>query len=476
MPADTFATHAACARSVWRRVPVLVAAAIAAIVLSACGGSPAHDGREGPLACSEPARQSWLGAYMNDAYYWYRLIPTVDPAAYPTTEDYFYALLSPGGTVDGVTFPADRWSFSEPTSDYRLFFGQGQILGYGLAVAALELDRNGALPLRVRYVEPLSPGATAGLKRGDTVLEINGLPASQYVENDDFSVLTASAEGQIVVVRWRDGQGVERVQSIAAAVYTLTPLASSSLVRTPSGRQMGYVLLKDFVDPEPSKPLSTSLANAFAQFKTQGITEVVLDLRYNTGGLVSAARDVASYVAGPGRTQQDFARLLFNDRLAASWNQAWQFSDFTFALAASRVYVLTGLRTCSASELLINGLEPYVEVVVIGDTTCGKPVGFVPESDGCGTTFNAVNFEVTNALNQGRYWFGLTPNAGCALADDLDHALGDPAEALLAAALRHTDSGQCTATAAVREQPMVRTARPLRRIGEGERPGGLIGR
>jgi hypothetical protein len=449
----------------------LAAMAITAIVLTACGGSPARDWRDGPLACTESARKDWLFAYMNDAYYWYRLIPSVDPAAYPTAEAYFKALLSPGGTVDAVTFPADRWSFSEPTEGFQLFFDEGRVLGYGLAVAALELDLNGALPLRVRYVEPLSPAATAGLKRGDTVLEINGLPASQYVESDDFSALSPTAVGQTVVVRWRDARGTERVQSIAAAVYTLTPLAGTSTLTTPGRRQLGYVLLKDFID-QARQPLQT----AFAQFKAQGITEVVLDLRYNTGGLVSAARDVASYVAGPGLAQQDFARLLFNDRLAASENRTYQFSDFSFAVAASRVYVLVGPRTCSASELVINGLEPFVEVVVIGDTTCGKPVGFVPESDSCGTTFNAVNFEVTNSRNEGRYWLGLAPNIGCVVADDLDRALGDPAEALLAAAVRHADTGQCTATAGLREQPMARAARPLRLKSEGDRPAGMFAR
>ena len=476
MLSDTFANGAVRPHAQWRTAAALVAAAIATVVLSACGGSPARDWRDGPLACSEPARKDWLFAYMNDAYYWYRLIPSVDPAAYPTAENYFEALLSRGGSINSVTFPADRWSFSEPTEDYRLFFGEGRILGYGIFLAALELDRNGALPLRVRYVEPLSPAATAGLKRGDTVLAINGLPASQYVESDDFSVLSPSLEGQSVVVRWRDSQGIERVQSIAAAIYTLTPLAGTSTLTTAGGRQLGYVLLKDFIDPAPSKPLTTSLQTAFAQFKAQGITEVVLDLRYNTGGLVSAARDVASYVAGPGLAQQDFARLLFNDRLAASSNQAWQFRDFSFALAASRVYVLAGPRTCSASELVINGLEPYVEVVVIGDTTCGKPVGFVPESDGCGTTFNAVNFEVTNSRNEGRYWLGLAPNAGCVIADDLDRPLGDPAEGLLAGAVRHAATGQCTPTAGVREQPMTRAVRPLRLNGEGDRPAGMIAR
>ena len=87
------------------------------------------------------------------------------------------------------------------------------------------------------------------------------------------------------------------------------------------------------------------------------------------------------------------------------------------AMGLSRVYVLTGPRTCSSSEQLINGLRPFVNVITIGDTTCGKPVGFLPQADGCGTVVNAVNFEAVNAVNEGRYFDGF--DASCPVADDL---------------------------------------------------------
>jgi hypothetical protein len=459
-------------RTPTRRISAWLCALTSALALAGCGGSPSFIPiwQEAPLSCSAADLKPWVASYMGDAYYWRTLVPPVNATAFDTAQAYFDALLSPGGTVGSVTFPRDRWSFSESTEDYDLFFGEGKTLGYGMTVAALEIAEQPSQPLRVRYVESASPAATAGVRRGDTMLEINGTPASQYVANgNDFSVLTPDAVGQVLSLRLRDMLGQERNVSVVAAIYALTPLAGSSTVTTTVGRRLGYVLLKDFLEQA-----STPLASSFAQFRTQGINEVVLDLRYNTGGLVSVARDVASYVAGA--RNGDFARLLFNDRWTSA-NQAWGFRSLPSALNARRVYVLTGPRTCSAAELVINGLEPFVEVVVIGDTTCGKPVGFVPVDDGCGTTYSAVNFESVNDRNEGRYWNGLLPNAGCAVADDLDHVLGDASERLLAAALRHADTGSCAATSALRESPLdLRARRSELPGGEGERPSGLLAR
>ena len=111
-----------------------------------------------------------------------------------------------------------------------------------------------------------------------------------------------------------------------------------------------------------------------------------------------------------------------------------------------------------------------MQVVQIGDTTCGKPVGFVPV-DSCGTTFSAVNFESLNAAGAGRYWNGLAPD--CAVADDLDHALGDGNEALLAAARGYVDSGACPV--AMRLERPQRLREKLRWVNEGERRG-MVGR
>ena len=125
----------------------------------------------------------------------------------------------------------------------------------------------------------------------------------------------------------------------------------------------------------------------------------MLDLRYNGGGLVSVGRTVASYVAGSAPTASSYARCCTTTSSAAS-NRPPSATPLPRRLAC-RVYVLTGERTCSASEQVINGLRAVVDVVSVGDTTCGKPVGFLPVDDCWDTTYSVVNFECANALQPG---------------------------------------------------------------------------
>jgi hypothetical protein len=251
---------------------------------------------------------------------------------------------------------------------------------------------------------------------------------------------------------------------VAASVFALKPLPTSGIVSSPAGRKMGYLVLKDFL----SQALGPMDA-AFAQFKAAGATELVLDLRYNGGGLISVATALGSYAVGPVRDGQVFATLLHNDKHPSS-NSVNRFASYVSALGVSRVFVLAGARTCSASELVINGLRPFVSVVLVGDTTCGKPVGFVPASH-CGTTFSAVNFETANANNEGRYFGGFNPSSTCSIADDLDHPLGDASEALLQGARLYADSGTCGGTAAARETAQAARTRGARKTEAGERQG-----
>ncbi len=104
--------------------------------------------------------------------------------------------------------------------------------------------------------------------------------------------------------------------------------------------------------------------------------------------------------------------------------------------------MLTGRRTCSASEQVINGLRGAgLQVVAVGETTCGKPVGFQPVAQ-CGTTYSVVNFESVNQLGEGRYWDGL--DASCAVAENFQVPQGDPAhDPLLATALQMVDGLAC---------------------------------
>lgn len=431
--------------------------ALALALLASCGG---YDNTQ---SCDVVSRQSGLHDYFFDWYFWYALSPFPPPGSQPTLDAYFNALLYTGTDPN---FPADRWSAHQSSQSFVDFFGNGQTLGYGVFVAGLEVTTptpQPAAPLWVRYVEPLSPAATAGVVRGDQVVSINGRTAADMIAANDFSVLTAAASGDTIRVVLENTAG-QRTVDIVAGLFKLTPLPTAAVVTSPGGRKMGYLVVKDMIDQVVS-PLTA----AFASFTSQGVSELVIDLRYNGGGFLSIGRALASYVNPALTAGRTYASLLYSDKRSAQ-NTILHFFTPANALALTRVYVLQGPRTCSAAEQVVNALKPFVDVVQIGDTSCGKPVGSLPVDDGCGETYTVVNFEVVNANNQGRYFNGL--DAQCAVAEDFSKPLGALDEPLLAAASNHADGIACpVAPASTRQRPL---GAQLRRwtgaSAEGERP------
>jgi len=434
--------------------------AVLPMALAACSGGDGGD--DAPAAeCSVRAQNDWLGSYMNEWYFWYKLSPTPSPAAFTTTEAYFAALLYTGNSAG---FPRDRWSGSQSTESFNRFFGDGKALGYGVSVAGLEVTGQPSKPLYVRHVEPQSDAAAKGIRRGDQVLSLNGRPVPEIIAANDFSALNAVNPGDVLTLRLLNA-GVERSVSLVASVFSLTPMQQAQVLTSAGGRRLGYIVVKDMISQ-----VMTPLEGAFAEFKAQGVQDLVLDLRYNGGGLVQVGANVASHVTGTVARGQLFASLLYNDKRAATNNANFLFSNPSGALGLRRVYVLAGERTCSASEQVVNGLRPFVDVVLIGDTTCGKPVGFLPVSQ-CGTTYSVVNFESVNARNEGRYFDGLNPT--CAVAEDFTRGLGTAEEPLLAAASRHADSGSCFVAGSAREQVQSRP-RPAGRAAEPDLFQGMI--
>lgn len=348
----------------------------------------------------------------------------------------------------------DPWSGYQSTASYNQFFAEGRSTGYGVSVNGLE----GQLPLKIRYVEPQSPAGLAGLLRGDVIKAINGVPDSTLISGN-FAVLSGAAGQQITLDIERNGTPQRVV--LTAADYALTPVSASATL-TAGTAKVGYIVLKDFiVQAEPE--LSTRL-NAI---KAAGATDLIIDLRYNGGGRISTANHFASEVVGPRGV---FTTLQYNSKQQAA-NRSFTLAGTSAPGVFNRIVVLTGPRSCSASELLVNGLGPYAQVHTIGDTSCGKPFGFNPV-DSCGNTFSIVNFKAVNALGQGDYEAGITPT--CAVAEDFSGAFGDPAEKLTAAALSYLQTGSCpvTAVAANAERARALAAR-LQRAGAepGERRG-----
>lgn len=417
-------------------------AALAPLLLASCGGG-SSDGVPPPATCSVADQQVWLADYMNEWYFWYRLSPRPSPAAYGTVAGYFDALLYTG---TDSRFPADRWSWYEPTETFNRFYGDGATMGYGLSVAGLEAAGQPGARLYVRHVEPLSDASAQGVQRGDEVRRLNGIDAATLIATTDTTqlttLLTADREQQALTLLLRRN-GADRTVTVTSKVFSLTPVAGAAVVTSLGGRRIGYVAVKDMISQS-----AAGLESAFATFRTQGVDEVVLDLRYNGGGLVSVGANVASYLAGSRGAGQAYANLLYNDKRASTNNQTFGFTLPINGLGLGRVFVLTGPRTCSASEQVINGLRGVgVQVVTVGDTTCGKPVGFLPTSQ-CGTTYNVVNFESVNARNEGRYFDGF--DATCPVAEDFTVAQGAVNDPLLSTAAWYADTGSCSPTASAR--------------------------
>jgi len=232
--------------------------------------------------------------------------------------------------------------------------------------------------------------------------------------------------------------------------------------------QVGYLLFNDLIATSEKE-----LVDAVSQL--QGVSDLVLDLRYNSGGYQDIAAELAYMIAGPGPTSSGtatFESIKFNDKYSTSTTNPATGAALTptvfhnttqgFSLTAGQalphldlqtVYVLTGPETCSASEAIINGLRGVnVNVVEIGSTTCGKPYGYYPR-DNCGTTYFTIQFAGVNALGFGDYAGGFSPQnttsgagvavPGCSVADDFSHNLGDPQEGQLSVALAYRTNPMC---------------------------------
>ena len=421
------------------------AAALICVVLAGCGGGGGGGGGGGdstggatgnaasvsgyPAAaatCDVAGQRAWLRDYMNDQYFWY------DQQGVPNA-----AAKDMPAYLDSLLFaPTDRYSYAQSTAEYTQFFVQGRRTGYGYALAWADTAQT---VLKARSVEALSPVGLAGLRRGDAIVTIDGFTPLQIVNGQPGPVTAAGVARNFVVV---NTIGVQRSLVVSSAEYTLSPVVDARVLTAANGAKVGYLAYQEFITTG-----AAAVGQAMDSFRAAGVTELVLDLRYNGGGSTTQARNLASLIGGSALGGRVFAQYRFNAKNTASnFSQGFTASTSTLPAAPletlSRVIVITSASTASASELVINGLRPFKNVITIGSTTYGKPYGFLPR-DACGTTYSAVNFNTVNAQGSGDYSTGIVPT--CTVADDLTRQLGDPAEQRTAAALTYIATGACPA-------------------------------
>jgi carboxyl-terminal processing protease len=408
----------------------------------------------------------WLRSWSNELYLWYDEIADQNPANF-TTPTYFDLMKTMATTPAGT--PKDQFHFTIPTDQWEALAQSGQAAGYGTRFSVIA-----AAPPReivIAYTDSRGPASAAGLFRGARVLQVDGISVANGADVDTLNAglfPTAGGEDHEFVVA--DLNAVSsRTITLRSAIVTDETVRNVEVIDTPSG-PVGYLLFTQHLAPSEQK-----LIDAFTVLGAAEVTDLVVDLRYNGGGFLDIANELAYMIAGASAAAgRVFSELQFNDKHTSfnpvtgqglgpdffhSTTQGFSApaGDPLPTLDLNRVFLLTGAGTCSASEAIINGLNGIdFEVIQIGTRTCGKPYGFYA-ADNCATTYFSIQFRGVNAKGFGDYPDGFSPQSsgrsgaatlpGCLVDDDYNNPLGNINEGRLAAALDYRQGLGCPATA-----------------------------
>jgi len=432
--------------------------------------------------------------YAKELYYWNTSLPTYDafkPRSYGSNETELFAITQFSTNPD-TGKPYEYVSSTSTTPKYSFF-------DYGTTgkTASLKADVNGTetdygfsvlynttTDLRVKYVYANAPASQQGLTRGCKITAVNGR-TSLAATTSNVSFLNDALFGTnaSVSLTFVDLSGVTKTATITRATYTVNPILYTNIY-TIGTKKVGYIVFNSFTNNA-----SAAISTAFANFATQGVTEAIVDLRYNGGGYVSTATQIINIISPMAQTGNTMFSTYYNSYLQnltaaqrkasilahqpllddAGKLQAFTtgvngkyatYADLDYSATSSdnvekfaksgglnlnRVYFIVTGSTASASELTVNSLKPVMDVKLIGTTTYGKPVGFFP------IRIDKVDmyipeFETKNQAGTGGYYSGLTVDKEA--NEDLTKNWGDESETLLAYALLYAKTGSFVTTAA----------------------------
>lgn len=300
---------------------------------------------------------------MEDVYLWYKEMPVIDVKYETDSKAYFKKLL----------YTDDKWSYI--TDNITAFENslQGKETTYGFSLTFGKFSNTGNVFAVVEYVYPNTPASEAGFKRGDIIIKMNN--ADITVDNYMQLITSASMSVSLGILA-NNSISLGKTVSMTAKELNLNPVLIKKVIEH-GGKKIGYLFYAQYISN-----YNKSLDTAFMYFRDQKITDLVLDLRYNPGGMISAAQYVCSSVA-PLTTVNNKSTLVtfqWNDKYQAYWqknNVTDQLlipfvNTSAVKLGLSKMYILTGNGTASASELTITGLKPYMTIKTIGEKTYGK--------------------------------------------------------------------------------------------------------
>jgi len=424
--------------------------------LTACGGGDGPAGPEtGTAACSVDGQKQYVLDQLYAWYLWNDMLPAgINIADYASPEELVSRVTLDFGPQDASGNPIDLFSSVGSAQADSEFFGEGKYEGFGFSWRFADPAQT---ELRITRTFAGSPADVGGLSRGQQVLTLNTRTVADIQNNEGIGAFfdanyTVDFELQHLV-------GVVFSTSITQAVVTIPPVPQWRIIDAGDGRNVGYMELSTFIST--ADPVFDTV---FAAFRNANVNDVIIDLRYNGGGLVSTADLLGDYLGGSVAQNLVFSSTEFNDDRAAQYNSTEFFELLGNSISLSRLIVIATRGTASASELVTNGMIPHVDVAIVGDDTFGKPVGQIG-LEFCDKILRPTSFRLANALGDGDYFDGLPVD--CPAADDLSVAIGDDLDPNMIAAMSYINTGACPVTAlpntqlkATRDRQSVEPARP----------------
>lgn len=426
--------------------------AIGTLLLTGCKKDPVEINPTGTTTASTGYVDNWILANMRYAYYWADKIPA-RPDTTLAPDDFFDSILY---KYNATTNPqGDRFSWIQESSADLTALLNGQTTTTGMEFDLLLRAQNSTDVVGVViYVLPGSPADKAGFKRNDVFYSVNGTALN--TTNAGIAYGSGTLTFGLATVQNGALTNTTTTRVVTPVVFQENPVFKDS-VYTIGDRKIGYLMYNQFV-PGPNGSTTRTYDNqvnaVFGKFKTQGVNELVLDLRYNGGGDVQSSANLASLIVKGvnGQARVPFVRMEFNPQLTADiLNDPQGGTDYFYDYFSnpannigsqlSRLYVLTTDRTASASELIINGLRPFMTVNTVGSTTEGKNVGSFTITDKQNASnlwgLQPIAFRSYNKNNESDYWTGFTPTVSVDEPYGALYPLGDTRDALLAGAISH---------------------------------------
>jgi C-terminal processing protease CtpA/Prc len=262
-------------------------------------------------------------------------------------------------------------------------------------------------------------------------LKVNGTVATS---DNVFTLLGASEIGVTNTIAFIDGNGTSVSKTLTKEEINLSPVVHYEVLHQGADK-IGYLVFQDFIDAA-----NDQLHEVFDSFKVAGINEIIVDMRYNGGGSIDVAEHLASWLIGKDFGNQPFIKYQHNSNLAPAEDKTVNLPPNDAGLSLGRIFFIGTNNTASASELVINGVKPYVESILAGSATHGKSVGMYPFIF---TSYDYVAlpvcFKCSNANDEGDFYNGLQP--ALPADDDLTKDFGDPDEASLKTVLNYIETG-----------------------------------